>query len=506
MNTLFQLISHEYRKYVFTRGFLLFLLIIPVSAAFGYFASTISEKAAPTRSFMLIDETGQYVDVIDAALVESSALRQLRIWDEYALNAVVPNEDGSFPLQPPFAPAAQDTARAEAFMAAGGIEAATEAAKPYLIEGAQPIPEIRDRFVRVDLPADIENATGEARDDLIREYVRGDKTLAGQSRNVFAGIVIPADFAQGGVVRFYTNNLIDGELRSFIDRALTNAIKAYAYEQQGVDAAMVRQIESIAIPVVLYKASTEDGTEAGGTEFAESIIPLVLAYALFIMVMSIGGMLLTSTVEEKSNKIVEVLLSSVSAGQLMWSKLIGLALVGMTVPAIFLTAGFIATQVLGAQVAPGSDAEATIEVIRTALFESNLIPLFFGYFLIGYLMFASIYLAVGAMSNTIQDAQSFVGPLTIMLILPAPFLQMVVQDPNGLIARALTWIPLYAPYAIMIRMSAEPPQWEIIGATATLIAFVILVVTMMGRIYRNGVLSAGGAPSLKQARALTKSS
>lgn len=504
MNTLLQLILHEYRKYVFTRGFLLFLLIIPISGAFGFVASQISEKAAPIRSFAVVDEAGSYIDAIDRALEDDRAERDLALWDAYA-SVAVRTEAGAFPLPPPYAPAPRTRERRRAFGEQGGLVAALAAAQPYLLAEAPPPPVSRPRFVRLPTPAEVESFSGDDRDEVLRAYVRGDRAMPDNEPAPFAAIVIPESVDSGGVVRFYTNNLLDRDLRGFVDRAITEAVKAQSFEARGVDPSIVAQVNDISVPVRLFKASTETGDAAGGAEWAETVIPLFLAYALFVMVMSIGGMLLTSTVEEKSNKIVEVLLSSVSAGQLMASKLIGLALVGMTIPAIFLTAGFVSTEILASQATSGSDVATSVAAIKSALFASRLIPLFFFYFLIGYLLFASIYLAVGAMSNTIQDAQSFVGPLTILLVLPFPFLQLVVQDPNGLIARVLTWIPIYTPYAIMIRMSANPPQWEIIAATAMLLVIVAFVVTAMGRIYRNGVLSSGGAPSLKQARALARS-
>ena len=290
-------------------------------------------------------------------------------------------------------------------------------------------------------------------------------------------------------------NNVDTDLRNFLDYTLTRELRNFAFDELGIERAEVDRIRDFAVPVRVF-TPTEEGGEADATDIARTVVPLVLAYALLLVITSIGGMLLTSTVEEKSNKIVEVLLSSVSATQLMLGKLIGLALVGMTLPAIVFGLGFLTVQVTG--------AGAVSDGLRDALFGSPLVPVFFFYFVVGYLLFASIYLAVGAMSNTIQDAQSFLGPLTIMMLLPVPFLQLIVQDPNGLVARIFTWIPIYTPYAVLMRISANPPLWEIIGATALLLVVVGIVLTAMGRIYRNGVLSSGGAPSLRKVRELSR--
>lgn len=498
--TLFQLISFEYRKYIFTRGFLLVLLVIPVFGAFGAFSAIINERAAPVRAFAVIDESGgTYTGVIDAALAREEAREALYVWDQYVTAAVPVGADGTSPLAAPFAPGDRTPARLNAFVAAGGIKAGTLAAAPYLAADAPAAPSVRPSFVRVPLPqAAATAADSNAALTALRPYLSGDQTLPGNDRALFAVIVIPSDVAAGGTVQFWTNNLIDESLLISVDGWITGDIRRAAFEAAGLDRDQLAEIERLSVPVARFTLGDDgkDDGEAGAVDFVETYLPLGLAYVLLLMITSVGSMLLTSTVEEKSNKIIEVLLSSVSATELMVGKLVGLALVGITVPLIFLSSAAVALLIAG-----GGELN---DAIRGVLFDSNLLPIFFAYFVVGYLLYASIYLAVGAMCSTIQDAQSFVMPLYLSMWVPFPFLQMIVQDPNGLIARIFTWIPIYTPFAVMMRISADPPQWEIIGASVLLLGVVIYVLGTMGRIYRNGVLSSGGAPTLKQVRELAK--
>ncbi|RFB04055.1 ABC transporter permease [Parvularcula marina] len=496
MNALLQLITHEYRKYVFTRGFLAFIMIIPLAGAFGAFANKISDKASPIRHFVVLDETGEFIPRIDDALADRDAEDTLGVWDQYAYQWVSPNEDGTFPLEPPFAPGDPSPDRASQFYEAGGTDAALAAAKPYLKDGAPEVPSVRARYVRVGLPMDVP-AAGDQQSQIeqLLPYLNGKKMLA-DDRALFAVVVIPADIREGRQVGFWTNNLIASDLSGFIGRALGETLRNEAFTAEGLDVTVVDRIRQIQVSVNEIKAD-QAGGEDGAAARVRTVIPLVLAYTLFIMITSVGGMLLTNTVEEKSNKIVEMLLSSVSATQLMIGKLVGLALVGITMPALFLGIGYLLLTFFGADAAPGTAAEI-IGAIKGGLFGSPLVPLFFLYFVLGYLFYSSIYLAVGAMSDSIQDAQSFVVPLTLMLLLPLPFLSLVIQDPNGIVARVLTFIPLYTPYAVMLRISAQPPFWEIAAATALLLFVVGYVVFTMGRIYRKGVLSSSGAPSWKE--------
>ena len=396
----------------------------------------------------------------------------------------------------------------------GGVVRGTADRVP---SGTPPAEAPRETIVRVAPPQGVPTDDLAAAADALRPYLIGDRTLAGWDgdggregregpRELFAALLIPQGFgAEGEEAQFWTQNLADEGIKSDLRDALTAALKRTAYERQGLDQAVVRRVETIRAPLATFKSDSETGEEAGPAEFLALYLPLGLAYILLVMIMSVGGMLLTSTVEEKSNKIVEVLLSSVSATQLMAGKLIGLMLVGVTAPALFLTAGLIGTAVGLSQVAPDGEAAEVLAGLWDVLFGSPLLPLFFLCFVLGYVLFASLYLAVGAMSESIQDAQSFVGPMTILLVLPLPFLGQAVQDPNGVVMRILTWVPIYTPYALMMRINNDPPFWEMAGALAMLVAFTGLVLFFMGRIYRNGVLSSGGAPKLKDAVRLARS-
>ena len=505
---LWQIISHEYRKYVFTRGFLLFLLIIPVSVLFGAGASLLNAATQPVRAFTVIDQTGLYGEAVDSVLADRRARRALSAWDAYVTGLSVTRED-AFDLPYPFDPDDEaNAARRDAFAAAGGIAAANAALRSQLPEGTPPAEAPRETIVRVAPPDGVPTNDLVAAADALRPYLNGDRRLEGadgDATELFAALLIPADFgAEGAEAQFWTQNLADESIRGDLRRALTAALKRTAYKSEGLDQIVVRRIEAIRAPLATFKSDSETGEEAGAAEFLATYLPLGLAYILLVMIMSVGGMLLTSTVEEKSNKIVEVLLSSVTATQLMAGKLIGLMLVGVTAPLLFLTAGLIATAIGLTQVAPDGTAAEVLGGLWDVLFGSPLLPLFFLCFVLGYVLFASLYLAVGAMSESIQDAQSFVGPLTILLVLPLPFLGQAVQDPNGTVMRILTWVPIYTPYALMMRINNDPPFWEMAGALAMLVAFTGLVLFFMGRIYRNGVLSSGGAPKLKDAVKLAR--
>ncbi len=201
-------------------------------------------------------------------------------------------------------------------------------------------------------------------------------------------------------------------------------------------------------------------------------------------------MLLNNTIEEKSNRIIEVLLSSVTPGELMMGKLFGIAAIGLTMVGAWMMAlfGILSWKSGGASELAGQ--------ILTVLRGSNLVPLFSIYFLLGYLMYSAFILSVGSVCNTIKEAQSYMGVLTMIMMVPLLTMTFIPKDPNGSLARILSWIPLYTPFTMMNRATADPPLVDLIGTLVLLILTTILALWMSGKIFRLGILRTGQPPKL----------
>ena len=129
---------------------------------------------------------------------------------------------------------------------------------------------------------------------------------------------------------------------------------------------------------------------------------------------------------------------------------------------------------------------------------SGLIPTFLLCFLLGYLIYAGLFLSIGALCNDIKEAQSFQGPLMLIMMVPFFTMAFINRDPHGTLATILTWIPLYTPFTLMNRAAANPPMLEIVGATLLMIATALLFLWSAGRIFRIGMLRAGNRPKLAE--------
>ncbi len=480
----------EYKQYVLSRGFLIFLLMFPVSLVGITAAMGLVERNRPVRAFVVYDETGQYADDIDREIERRHQLSTIAAWDAYAKAAIA--GDGAQALPDPFAPAGVNDARRRAFAAAGGIEAAQAAAAPLLREGAPAYEIPRRQFERIEAETVLAGAASlEEAEKVLRPYLLDEQKITradGSAASLFAAVLIPQGFGAGEeapAAQYWSRNLTDIALQDLVDDALTSALKREAIADMGLSEDALDEVSALAAPISSYRPDREaEEAELSLRDRVETALPAALTYMLLVIIFGVGNLLLTNTIEERSNKIVEILLSSVTAEQLMMGKLIGIAAVGLTMPAIFLFGGLAAS----ATIASGN--ENFIAVAVSALFGSPLLLIYIFYFFCAYAIFAMIFLAIGAVSNSLQDAQSYMGPVMILVFAPLPFMIMVFQNPNGFIATLLTWIPIYTPYAVMMRAAADPPLWEIVGATALMLVFAALLARFMGRIFRNAILQA----------------
>jgi ABC-type Na+ efflux pump permease subunit len=201
-------------------------------------------------------------------------------------------------------------------------------------------------------------------------------------------------------------------------------------------------------------------------------------------------MLLNNVIEEKSNRIIEVLLSSVTPGELMMGKLAGIAAIGLTMVGAWVGAllGILAWQ-------SGGQAEFAGQLF-TVLRTSNLLPAFLIYFVLGYILYAALILALGSVCNTLKEAQNFMGLITMIMMVPVLTMMFIPRDPNGTVATVLSWIPLYTPFIMMNRAAADPPLFDVIGTMVLLMASTALALWMAVKVFRVGILRTGQPPRL----------
>lgn len=208
----------------------------------------------------------------------------------------------------------------------------------------------------------------------------------------------------------------------------------------------------------------------------------VFTLLLMMMILLTGGLLVRSVVEEKSNRIIEVLVSSCSATELMAGKIIGLSALGLT--QIFIWGA------IGISLA-GPTGAAFISP------ESLLLTLL--YFSLGYVFYAAIFVAIGSLANTEQEAQQLTSYISMLLIFPIILVFQMMNEPNSTLVKVLSYIPLTTPPMMTMKMSIVPlTLFEVLSTVCVMIISIILMIWVAGKIFRIGILSYGKVPNLKQ--------
>jgi ABC-2 type transport system permease protein len=223
---------------------------------------------------------------------------------------------------------------------------------------------------------------------------------------------------------------------------------------------------------------------------------------MYFSLIMYGIQVMGAVLEEKSNRIVEVLISSITPFQLLFGKVIGVAGAGLLQLAIWGGASFYVTSAIAAGKSASLDqvaVEGSRQSMSLPAVSVDLVAVVLLFFLLGFVLYSALYAAVGAMCSSQQETQQAAQPVTILLALGFIAMFTLINDPASSMAKILSFIPFFAPLVIPVRYALSPlPVTEVAGAAAATLAGVVVIVWLAGRIYRVGILSYGKKPSLRE--------
>ncbi|MCC6406127.1 MAG: ABC transporter permease [Planctomycetes bacterium] len=503
--------GREYGENVRTKGFWIGILIFPILITIGIKAESWLERVKPTRNFVVVDQSGKFDSAIETALArlqEKAIARELQSYmSKYSAAPQAPTAEQLDQVK------AGQTAKVD-FEQMSEAEAKATIALSLISGGlkpnAPPFEAPRSPFRRVAAPEGVDtSAAPGAIADALRPFLRGERkiTVDGAEAELFASLIIPKDVDElverpgekrkkrvdRDGAQFWSTNLADSDLREELERAINEEQRRVEYVARGLDGKTVEAVQQTKVPLARFDPKKAAGAEE--VSIADQIrqwAPAGFVYLLWISIFSISQMLLNNTIEEKSNRLIEVLLSSVTSWELMVGKLVGIAAVGMTMLGAWL--GFLVA-ILAINSGPEAKvATSLLEVLKT----SGLLPAFVVYFLLGYLLYGAIFLALGSVCNTLKEAQNMMQPVVLIMIVPLMTMMFIPKDPNGTLATVLSWIPIYTPFVMMNRAAASPPMFEIVGTSVLLALTVAFTLWLSGRIFRIGVLRTGQPPKLME--------
>lgn len=319
-----------------------------------------------------------------------------------------------------------------------------------------------------------------------------------------------------GKVTIYSHKEIPGNLLDYIQSKLNETVQKQKLEATGI-AGLDKIIDNVQRDVKMNTVKwSKEGDEQASSTYVAIIVGGIFTLLIYIFVITYGGMVMQSVIEEKTNRIVELLVSSVKPFQLMMGKIIGVMLVGITQMAlwgvmlsIIMT---VASVVFGISQAPtmaaGQPMTPTMmsmsqdtQEILTAIANLPYLEItlmFIIMFIGGYLLYSSFFAATGASINEQEDANQFVVPITMITLFGLYAAMYSIDNTDGPLAFWASLFPLTSPIVMMIRIPFGVPLWQEALSIVLLYASALLMIWIGGKIYRVGILMYGKKPSIKE--------
>jgi len=313
----------------------------------------------------------------------------------------------------------------------------------------------------------------------IRPYISGDRTTPAGDR--LDAVAIVRGTAEKPALDLWTRNINEPGLQVALSAALSDAAREGQLAREGLSKSQIAALDANQPAVTQYSPKSEAG-RVSMQDKLPSIAGFGMGIVLWSLILTGAGILLNSVIEEKQNRILEVLLTSASAPEIMTGKILGAAGVTATALLVWVT---IATFVFGSQ------HPEIIAAVAALLFGKGLVLYFLIYFVGGYLMYAALFTTIGAFCETPREAQTLLGPLMILLTIPMIFMGQAVTRPDAPLLQALSWVPPFTPFLMAARAASGPPLWQVAGTAALMFATTGLELWVAGRAFRTGALASG---------------
>jgi ABC-2 type transport system permease protein len=434
MRKFLAVVRHEYRKVVLRWAFLIGTFLFPVLAAgFGLVPALIFSMKSEVTRIAVVDPSGQILP---------------RLRDNLSADAISQQ--------------VQEAAK-------GAVKDMNTSQQDRMKKGAQ---QTASGFAIKDY-----DAGGKT-----RESIREDLVNKIKEGSIDAYLIIPADVsAKDATYEFRSRKGGDFVASDTLKRALNQAVRSKRLADANISEEQVKSLSQD----IDFDAKGLDVKGEEKDSDSLSVASFIIGLMIYITLMIYGQVIMGAVVEEKDTRIAEILFSSARPFELMFGKLVGVGLAGLTQLGIWIVTlgvlvGFLSTQ-------SNSDILALLPPISPLMIVCFLI-----YFLIGYFLYASIYALVGSMVTNVQEGGQFALPATLLLVMGYMFTFAVIRDPNSPLSFWLSIAPFFAPIIMPIRVLAEtPPIWQIALSMAINILAIAALIWLAARVYRVGMLMYG---------------
>ena len=335
-------------------------------------------------------------------------------------------------------------------------------------------------------------------------YFQNEKE--GQGLNAI--VQIPDDLSTSTTFYVYSDQAINSTLERDIKNALRPMLEQERIQSYGIDS-LADIIDRCKVSLSSKSVKWgEEGEEKVSSAMLGEIIGLGLSFLTYMFVLMYGAMIMNGVIEEKTNRIVEVIVSSCKPMELMLGKIIGVALVGFTQIIIWAVLLGIAGTILGASAfiagptdpAALTESNELAEIIQMVLSVNYLqiLTFFVLYFIGGYLLYAALFAAFGSAVDQPSDASQFMTPIMVIMVFAIYAALFSIENPDGPLAWWCSIIPFTSPIVMMIRLPYDVPFWEMLLSIALLYGSAFGILYIAGKIYRTGILMYGKKVSIKE--------
>ncbi|SCW41508.1 ABC transporter permease [Mucilaginibacter sp. NFR10] len=310
-------------------------------------------------------------------------------------------------------------------------------------------------------------------------------------------LYIPANYTQRDSVQIFSKKKASIPLSEEIEKQMSDIAFSNNLIRHHIDTALLRSIKRTNISLNAIEIS--DKGDKNANIGPNILIGIACAILIYISLFIYGGQVMRGVIEEKTNRIIEVVISSVKPFQLMLGKIIGVGLVGLTQFGAWIILSVISTKIAGhALNSPTSPMINALAVLQTIPF-GYIMGCFIFYFLSGYLLYAALFAAVGSAVDSETETQQFMFPITMPLLFTYILsVSVLFRAPDSPLAVWLSMIPFTAPVAMMVRIPFDPPPWQVALSMSLMVIGFLFTTYVAARIYRVGVLMYGKKASYKE--------
>jgi len=491
--------QRDYVAYVMRRRFWVSLLLSPAILLAVMLVPAMIQHYSSARRFAVVDHSGWLLPAVERRIAAGDYSRLLDL-------AARTPPAAARNLPPALADIAPDAARlarqdrealAQALVDGSPAPAAPAAAAIWRQRAA-----LSQWYAGLtpEAAAGVDRGLSIARYQLVKQSQDSlrDAVVQGDVSGYF---ILPADpLAANAPFVYASHNLTDTDLRDWFGARVSAAVQARRAAQAGLSAGQAKLIGQ-AVDFDNQLVTRQGAKTATAAEQAAQWLPVGYVYLLFIAIMQIAQLLMLSTIEEKSNRIAETLLAAIQPSDIMAGKTLGVACVGVTLVGgwLVLILGLLA--VFGSMFHLGGFVSAILAGVSAWD-----IGWFLVYFVLGFLLYAAVTGAIGAAVNNIREAQPYMTPVTLFMVIPLMIMVPVARDPTATWARVLSYIPPLTPFLMMSRAGAPPPLVDYVATTALLLVTVVVALYLSGRVFQRGLLNTGAPPKFREMLAWARES